>query len=228
MTDLAATPGRAWPRIPLGGIAAFLLAVLFLAGAVHICAILLVPYFAEQDGWSRLSAFAGRDQFTELLLDGPNAATVSGMDPLFITGSCRVELAEDPVGIVVNARERFWSLALYDPSGTIIFSLNDRTAIEGRLDMLVVNSAQAREIRRTTPAELERSVVVESQGNELIALLRLFAPTEKAREEARRTLGAAECVPTTLTLEPEQPAAAPAPAGPPAGPPGISPAPGPS
>lgn len=202
MTDFAAPRVRSWPRFPLGGIVAFLLGVLFLAGAVHICTILLVPTFARQDGWSRLSAVAGRDAFAELLLDGPNAATVTGLDPLFVTGACRVQLAEDPAGIIVNPSERFWSLALYDPRGTIIFSLNDRTAVEGRLDMLVVNPAQGRELRRTTPAELERSVVVESPANDLIALLRLFAPTEKAREEARRIVGAAECLATTLTPEP--------------------------
>jgi hypothetical protein len=40
---------------------------------------------------------------------------------------------------------------------------------------------------------------VEGPSNELIALLRLFAPTAGAQEEARRILAAAECLPEQLT-----------------------------
>ena len=61
-----------------------------------------------------------------------------------MNGACRLDLGEAPAGIAVDARDRFWSLALYDPKGTIIFSLNDRTAVEGRLDMIVVNAGAER------------------------------------------------------------------------------------
>lgn len=192
-------------RVPVGAPLAFLTGILLLAGTIHIGTILLVPAVAKSDGWSRLAAFAGQDRFAEIPVVGAGD-TVAGLDPLFVNGACRVQLGESPAGITVEARDRFWSLALYDRTGTIIFSLNDRTAVEGRLDMLVVNPAQGRELRRTTPAELERSIVVESQSNDVIALLRLFAPTDKAREEARRILGASECVTTTLTPEPTPPA----------------------
>ena len=79
----------------------------------------------------------------------PDAGTsgaegVAGLDPLFVNGACRIRLGEAPVGITVDASDRFWSVALYDPKGVIVFSLNDRTAVEGRLDMIVVNAAAER------------------------------------------------------------------------------------
>ena len=49
-------PGRVFR---LAELATFLGGVLFLAGAIHILAILLVPALAERDGWSRLVAFGG-------------------------------------------------------------------------------------------------------------------------------------------------------------------------
>jgi uncharacterized membrane protein len=183
--------------MPIGGTAAFLLGALFLAGAIHICTILLVPVLARNDGWSRLEPVAGDARFAELPLLGP-AAKVAGLDPLFVNAACRLRLSEAPAAITVAPRERFWSLALYDPTGTVIFSLNDRTAVEGRLDMLVVNAAQNAQLRQSVPGADDQTVVVEARTNDLVALLRLFAPTSAAQTEARRILATTECVPAPL------------------------------
>jgi uncharacterized membrane protein len=192
---------RLRPRF--GAPAAFIAGVLLLAGAVHICTILLVPAVAQNDGWSRLAAVAGSEGFTEIRVTGARAANVVGLDPLFVNGACRLELAEAPAALAVEAGESFWSLALYDRQGTIVFSLNDRTALEGRLDMLVVASAQSAELRHAPPPNIEQTVVVESQTDDLIALLRLFAPTANAQAEARRMLAAAGCVPAPLVTADE-------------------------
>ena len=124
------------------------------AGAIHIGAILLVPCFAEGDGWSRLAAASPATTASPKF---PSSAEggVAGLDPLFVNGACRLDLGEAPAGITVDARDRFWSVALYDPSGAILFSLNDRTAVEGRLDMIVVNAAQNAKLKRAPTAEIE-------------------------------------------------------------------------
>ena len=148
MTADAVSPSRYPARLGpwLGGVVTFVVATLLLAGAVHICTILLIPVLATSDGWSRLDALAGEEQFAETVAEEPGAG-VPGLDPLFVNGACRIRLQEAPAAITTGADDRFWSLALYDPQGTIIFSLNDRTAVDGRLDMLVVNPAQNATLR---------------------------------------------------------------------------------
>jgi uncharacterized membrane protein len=188
---------QAAPRLPVGATVAFVVATAFLTGIVHICTIFLIPFLAESDGWSRLSAVAGDDSFVEAPATGPET-TVQGLDPLFLTGACRIRLDDAPATIAVEARDRFWSVALLDPRGTIIFSLNDRTALAGRLDMMVVDPGQNATLRNAPPPGFEQVIVVESQTLDLIALLRLFAPTPVAQAEARRILAAAECVPEPL------------------------------
>jgi len=190
---------RAWPRLPVGGFAAFLAGVLLLAGVIHIATIMLVPMIAQNDGWSRLAVVAGIEQFAEIRVAGADAANVVGLDPLFVNGACRLQLSEAPASLAVQAPDRFWSLALYDPQGTIIFSLNDRTAVEGRLDMLVVTPAQNAALRRSPPADIDQRIVVEAELGDLIALLRLFAPTARTQEEARGVLTAAECYRSPLS-----------------------------
>jgi len=189
------------PHLRFGGLLAFVTGVLLLAGAIHICTILLVPVFAKEGGWSRLAPFGGEDAFAEIPVgDTSGSKGVAGLDPLFVNGACRIHLGDAPAGITVDASDRFWSVALYDPKGVIVFSLNDRTAVEGRLDMIVVNAAQNAELKKAPTLEIEETIVAESPSDELIALLRLFAPTRTAREDAKRILAAAECLPAPSVL----------------------------
>ena len=191
---------RAWPlpRFSVSAVAAVTVGVLMAAGAIHIGAILLVPVFAEADGWSRIVPYAGSDRFTEIPVSPTGG--VAGLDPLFVNGACRINLAEAPAGITVNARDRFWSVALYNPDDVIVFSLNDRTAIEGSLDMIVVNPAQNAELKRAATEDITLSIVAESPSDDLIALLRLFAPTKTAQEDARRIMAQAECLPAPSVM----------------------------
>jgi uncharacterized membrane protein len=191
---------RTWPfpRFSISAIAAVTVGVLMAAGAVHIGAILLVPVFAEADGWSRIAPYAGTDRFTEVPVS-PSGG-VAGLDPLFVNGACRIDLTDAPAGITVNARDRFWSVALYNPDDVIVFSLNDRTAIEGSLDMIVVNPSQNAELQRAATEDITLSIVAESPSDDLIAVLRLFAPTKTAQEDARRIMAQAECLPAPSVM----------------------------
>jgi uncharacterized membrane protein len=193
---------RTWEWSPprLGMVATFVIGTALLAGAIHIIVILLVPYLAQADGWSRLAAHAGENEFAELPAAGSAKGAVAGLDPLFVNGACRLHLNEAPAGITVDARDRFWSVALYDPQGTIVFSLNDRTAVQGRLDMIVVNPAQNALLKDSPTSEIEMTITAESPSNDLIAILRLFAPTEVARDDARQVLARSECLPAPSVI----------------------------
>jgi uncharacterized membrane protein len=182
-------------------IAAFVVGTLCLAGAVHISTILLVPEVAEADGWSRLAAVAGERKFAEIRDGGSGAGAVPGLDPMFLNGACSIDLSENPAAISLEARGLFWSLALYDPQGTITFSLNDRTATEGRMRMLVVDAAQNAELEQSLRPEDDQTIVVEAESDRLIALLRLFAPTPSARRGAASILEQAGCAPASIEAE---------------------------
>lgn len=200
MIDAAIVRGWNGFSVSLGEVLTLVAGTALLGGAIHICAIFLVPALAQSDGWSRLATFAGSDRFQEIPISSGGSDGVAGLDPLFVNSACRISLDDAPAGITVEARDRFWSLALYDPRGTIVFSLNDRTAVEGRLDMVIVDPDQNAQLRKVPTPEVEQSIVVEGQPGELIALLRLFAPTPSTRQEARDILAEAECLPAPSIL----------------------------
>lgn len=187
--------GRAIPRVPVWPILLFTMAVALLAGAIHIVTILLIPTYAVLDGWTRLAAIAGENRFAEIRQPQGGEEVVPGLDPLFLNGACALDLSQNPAALSLSAGERFWSLALYDPAGRVIFSLNDRTASAGQLQMLVVNSVQNAELRESPPPGVDQTIVVESALDDLVALLRLYAPTGAARATAADTLRSAGCRP---------------------------------
>ena len=131
----------------------------------------------------------------------PDANGVAGLDPLFVNGACRINLGDAPAGITVDASDRFWSVALYDPQGAIVFSLNDRTAVEGRLDMIVVNAeqnAQAEEIADGRDRDDDRDGEPVGRSDRAAPALRA-----DARPRARMRAGSwreAECLPAPSVI----------------------------
>ena len=187
------------PGVAVAPLLVFTLAVLLLAGIVHVATILLIPSYAVADGWSRLAAAAGQTRFAEIRADASDQEAIPGLDPLFVHGACRLDLSDTPAALSFSAGERFWSLALYDPAGTVVFSLNDRTSTEGALDMLVVDPAENAELRENPSRGNDQTIVVESPSDDLVALVRLYAPTANSRTEAKRIVAAAGCAPAPRT-----------------------------
>lgn len=178
----------------LRNVLASLLAVFFLTIAIHIIAVLLVPSFASNDGWTRLRSFTETGRF-KAIPDNQQPVVLSGLDPLFVHSACAISLAEAPAALSLTAQDSFWSLALYDSKSIAIFSLNDRTAQGGTLDMLVVNPVQNALLKENPPPDIADIIVVEAADNNLVAVFRLYAPTQELRQKAITAVNTAICEP---------------------------------
>jgi uncharacterized membrane protein len=172
-----------------------LFAMLLVAGIVHITTVFLVPRYAPHDGWSRLSPILSERGWTVLKPDASGLDPVPGLDPLFLHAACRLDLASAPASLVLEAPERFWSAALYDRRGQVVFSLNDRTAAARALDMLVVTPGQNARLREGPREDVAETIIVESPASQLLALVRLYAPTPAARQQAEAALTRSVCAP---------------------------------
>ncbi|MBO0904907.1 DUF1254 domain-containing protein [Jiella sonneratiae] len=144
------------------------------AGLVHIAVIFAMPDVARRNGWSRLAELGQEDQLVrvEALESSPEpapgqAAQQSGefafVDPAFITAGCRFSLADGPVRIrALQSNPAFWSASIYNRSGDNLYSINDRSAVDNALDLLVgtrdqlVDRAAAEDAPKTQiPVEVE-------------------------------------------------------------------------
>jgi uncharacterized membrane protein len=176
----------------LRSVVSVVLAIVLLSTAIHIVAVLLVPRFASSDGWTRISEFAEVGRFRTMPTDGVSPV-LPGLDPLFVHSACFLPVEDAPGVLSLTAPDRFWSLALYNDEGIATFSLNDRTAQDGTLDMLIVNPVQSAQLKENPPDDIDEIIVVETQSDSLVAVFRLYAPTAELRRSAQEAIDAAVC-----------------------------------
>ena len=163
------------------------------AGIVHIATLLLLPAVSDIDTWTRLSAFGNLNEFHQIELTGSAAASIRALDPTFQVAACRFDLADGPVGISSPGSAPFWSLSVYNRRGENIFSINDRTAGEARLDVIVATPAQVVELRKALTPEIETSVLSENDIGEGFVVLRAFVEDAAMNAAIAAFLEAATC-----------------------------------
>ena len=175
-----------------------LVAALVGAGIVHISMIFLLPQFSERDAWSRLAMVSGFYRVVRIDAAASETAMVQSIDPLFHAAACRFDLSEGMVHIQAPGQVPFWSASVYDRGGQNLFSFNDRTAENARLDFVVLMPAQMIEMRKTLPEEFEASLFVEATVEQGIVVVRSFVPDKSWRETISSFLGDLSCrlVPT--------------------------------
>mgnify|MGYP000898904642 CR=1 FL=1 len=164
------------------------------AGIVHISILFLLPQFTERDAWSQLSAVS--DFYTVTPISGTAATTplVRSLDPLFSAVACRFDLADGPVHVQSPGRVPFWSMSVYDRNGLNIFSFNDRTTVDGRVNFVVLTPVQTIEVRKQLPEEFINSVFVEADIDQGIVVVRAFVPDQTWRSAVADFLGSIACV----------------------------------
>lgn len=148
---------------------------LVLAGIIHIMIIILVPKYGTKDAWAYLSERSKNYEFTQLQNDA-NALGLSEIDPFFSYGICRYDLNDAPLKMQGDATESFWSASVFDEGGKIIYSLNDRTALNRELSVLVVDQIQGLELKESNWEELDNFILVETNATKGYVVLRALQP----------------------------------------------------
>jgi uncharacterized membrane protein len=171
----------------------FAMGGLLLGGIIHIAIILLVPSYSTRDAWTSVGRFGDDNQFHALPRAEPGTEALPYLDPGMAHAVCRFSLGKGPVRMQANLPDTFWSLAVFDRRGRNIYSLNDRSAENSALDLLIATSVQVAELKEQPRADLESSIVIENPGNSGFALLRVFVADPTLAARAADALDKADC-----------------------------------
>jgi uncharacterized membrane protein len=175
----------------------YLVCTLALAVIAHIVIVLLIPLYGTRDAFALLS---GQTELMEFqILD--NAAADSpliDLDPFFAYGVCRFDLSQGGVIVSGELVDSFWSATVVDENGTVVYSLNSRTAIDGKLDLILLDPVRILRMRELQPAEVETSIIIESEIDEGFFILRVLRPDSSWSRIAQDFLESVQC----LTYEP--------------------------
>lgn len=169
-----------------------------LVGAVmlHIVIILSIPHFAGGKAWAKVEALGTPGQF-HAIGAGEAGHVLSHADPYLRSAVCVFDASAGPVHIADGDAPPFWSLAVFDPQSNEVYSMNDRTAVERRVDLTLATPLQLIALRRSTPDALSRSILVELPEPKGYVVLRTIAQDETWNRIADRFLSDAECAPVS-------------------------------
>ncbi|MFO1183261.1 MAG: hypothetical protein U1E56_00575 [Bauldia sp.] len=170
-----------------------LLASLFLAGIVHVGTILTLPALAARDIRPLFASFGAPGAFRLLPAATPQQIPLPLADPQMTLAACVFSLGKGPARIRAALPRGFWSLGVYGPGGRSLFSLNDRSAGRGDLDMVIATTAQLTALRANPPASMEQAIISEVGADTGVVILRVFAGDPTRRAEIEAALGRANC-----------------------------------
>jgi len=167
------------------------------AGIVHIAILIMLPTMSPSDAWSRLAAQADLYQIVPYVTDSELAGPAGVDDPYFQAVACRFDLEEGFTHVQGTGVVPYWSASVYDRSGQNVYSLNDRSAQDGQLDVVVLTPAQMVDMRKAPLENMEKAVFVETPIRQGIVVVRGFAPDQTWVRNVADFLGAIDCAPET-------------------------------
>lgn len=171
----------------------WLVAGALLGLVVHITVVLALPAMASRDIWSRLGTSVTTGSISLLPMPEADKPNPLRLDPELVYGICRMDLAMAPgvlTGVLPNA---FWSVAVYDRGGTVIYSTTNRDGIGQVLDIGVFNPGQTRLLAQQRLDVAEGLLIVESSTNEVLVVVRLAPPHPAMRARFEAAVTALRC-----------------------------------
>lgn len=187
-----------------------------LVGAVivHIAVIFAMPQLAGNNAWSRVSALgkiydvvrveplrsAGPDVIAPRI--GSNRHDFAFVDPAFVTASCRFSLADGPVRIVSTYDQNtFWSASIYDKRGENLYSINDRSAVDGVFNLLLGTREQILEVNSDLGTDSDETAIpVEVDLTQGYMTIRVLVDEESKRPFAQEFVDSLRCEPLRPAL----------------------------
>lgn len=178
--------------------APFGLAALIVAGIVHIGSILALPRLAPRDAFSRVAALAPIGKTTLLQPVAPGHLIFPFSDPATALGVCRYDLSKGPLQLKAVLRpEQMILFSFHSRFGQVFYSMTDRVATRGRLDVLVLTPDQLEDYEANDTGDgLPKQVRIVSPSRQGFVLLRAFARQAGDLPAARASIAAIDCATT--------------------------------
>jgi uncharacterized membrane protein len=182
------------------GFLPYVLAVVFVAAAVHLVSILAMPELAPHDAYARLSTLAKPGRMTLLPRALPGHEITPFEDPALAQAVCLYDLSNGPLDLHAELEDSgLLTLSFRTRSGRIFYSMTDQAALHGEIEVRIMTQPQLEAVEENDdeeePLQELRLVAPSMKGFVLVNALAAF-PSERAEAEARAT--SISCSPETV------------------------------
>ena len=154
---------------------------------IHLVVILILPRIAENSVYTRIAAMDALNKTTLLALPAPGEPNPLHLDPDMSYALCKLQLASGPGEVTGTLPLAFWSVAVYDNSGAVLYSTTNRDGIGQTLDLGIFDPAQTRLLAEQKIDISPGLLIVEARTDEVFVVVRLAPehPSMRARYEAQ-------------------------------------------
>ncbi|HVW93738.1 MAG TPA: hypothetical protein VHB74_14185 [Devosia sp.] len=171
----------------------WVVAGVLLGGIIHIVVILSVPAVATHNIWARMAPLAPLNKVVLLPPLKPGEANPLQLDPALSYAVCRLNLKTGPGVLTGTLPDAFWSLAIYNPSGAVSYSITNRDGIGKNLNLGIFNADQTKLLAQQEIEVDDGLLIVESNSDDIFVVIRLMAPYDVVRPRYEKALSAVAC-----------------------------------
>ena len=161
--------------------------------AIHLVVILTLPRLADNSVYSQIVALDAVNQTKLLAVPKPGDANPLRLDPNVSYAVCRLDLTGGPGEVTGVLPVAFWSIAVYDRTGTVLYSTTNRDGIGQTLDLGIFDPAQTRLLAEQKIDIATGLLIVESRSDDVFVLIRLAPPHPAMRERYEADLQRLAC-----------------------------------
>jgi uncharacterized membrane protein len=174
--------------------------VAVLAALVHLSALLIVPAVAQHDAFARVEALAQPFKTTPLPAASAKTRVFPYADPAVAATVCRYDLDGGPVRVRAPlSRPGFAALSFHSRRGVIFYALTDRAANKGRIEALIVTSAQLRVlVSRDDEDNPTEDLRIVSPTKEGFVIMRALSQSPDDMASAAEEAAAMTCAPEPI------------------------------
>lgn len=154
---------------------------------IHLVVILILPRISENGAYARIAAIEALNKTTLVAVPAPGEPNPLHLDPDLSYALCKLDLSGGPGEVTGTLPLAFWSVAVYDRTGTVIYSTTNRDGIGQTLDLGIFDPAQTRLLAEQKIDISPGLLIVESHSDEVFVIVRLAPthPSMKARYETQ-------------------------------------------
>lgn len=171
----------------------YLLAGLLLGLAIHLGVILVLPAVASNGVYERIEGLGAAATVSLLATPQPGEPNPFRLDPDISYAVCRLDLSAGPGAVSGILPPAFWSVAVFDRGGTVIYSTTNRDGIGQNLDLGIFNPAQTRLLAEQQIDIEQGLLIVEARSDDVFVVVRLAAPHPAMRSRYETQLGKLAC-----------------------------------
>ena len=170
----------------------FVAAGLILGRVIHLVVILTLPRIAPNSAYLAVAS-TDLNSTTLIANPAPGEANQLQLDPHLAYAVCRLDLSSGPGEVTGTLPMAFWSVAVFDHAGTVLYSTTNRDGIGQKLDLGIFDPAQTRLLAEQKIDIAPGLLIVEARTDDVFVVVRLAAPHPSMRERYQAQLQRLVC-----------------------------------